>query len=163
MAKFMDLDALSYFKSKLDTTFVAQVSGKGLSTNDFTDAYKNKVDAADEKTTAVVEGTTGAYTLKKATSSTVGGVIVGETISTTTGYTKVKIDSTGAIYYADAPALTAATGSALGGVKVERLEHGPCVFLERRALERFSDHAEKPVAKPHFVRIKIPCSFVGKH
>lgn len=99
--KFLDLEQLAYFKTKTDAAYVAQVSGKGLSTNDFTDAYKNKVDAADEKTTAVVDGSTGAYTLKKSTTTTVGGVKIGEVIESTTGYTGVKIDSNGVAYYHD--------------------------------------------------------------
>ena len=123
--KFLDLDTLAYFKGKNDGTYVAQVSGKGLSTNDFTDAYKNKVDAADEKASAAVEGSTGAYTIKKATSSAVGGVKVGDTISDTTDYTKVKIDANGAIYYANAPGMEAATGSALGAVKVDSTQYVP--------------------------------------
>lgn len=123
--KFLDLDGLAYFKGKNDDTYVSQETGKGLSTNDFTDAYKAKVDAADEKTTAVVEGSTGAYSLKKATSSAVGGVKVGDTISDTTDYTKVKIDASGAIYYANAPGMEAATGSSLGAVKVDSTQYVP--------------------------------------
>lgn len=123
--KFLDLEALAYFKSKNDDTYVAQVEGKGLSTNDFTDTYKNTVDKVDEMTAAVIEGTTGAYTLKVATSSAVGGVTVGDTLSDTTGYTKVKIDNTGAIYYANAPELQPATGSTLGGVKVDSTQLVP--------------------------------------
>lgn len=123
--KFLDLNVLAYFKDKNDDTYVSQVSGKGLSTNDFTDAYKNKVDAADEKSSAAVEGSTGNYTIKKATSSTVGGVMVGDTINDTTNYTKVKIDANGAIYYANAPGMEAATGSTLGAVKVDSTQYIP--------------------------------------
>ena len=39
---------LNYFKTKLDEEFVAKESGKVLSTNDFTTAYKNKLDGIAE-------------------------------------------------------------------------------------------------------------------
>ena len=123
--KFLDLEALKYYDGKIKDTYVAKETGKGLSTNDFTDTYKDKVDAADAKTTAVVTGEEGAYTLVTATSSTLGAVMVGSTINDTTGYTKVKIDSSGAIYYANAPELSAATGSTLGGVKVDSTTYVP--------------------------------------
>ncbi len=41
--KFLDYDGLLYFWQKLKTTFVAQQSGKGLSTNDYTTTEKNKL------------------------------------------------------------------------------------------------------------------------
>lgn len=46
LTKLIDLDLLSYFKSKLDTLFatkVDKVDGKGLSSNDFTGAEKTKL------------------------------------------------------------------------------------------------------------------------
>lgn len=46
MSKFITLDALSRFKSNLDTLFntkVDKVTGKGLSTEDFTTAEKTKL------------------------------------------------------------------------------------------------------------------------
>ena len=39
---------LNYFKTKLDEEFVEKESGKVLSTNDFTTAYKNKLDGIAE-------------------------------------------------------------------------------------------------------------------
>lgn len=47
MQDLIDIDLLAYFKSKLDLIFntkVDKVAGKGLSTNDFTVGYKNKLD-----------------------------------------------------------------------------------------------------------------------
>lgn len=47
MQDLIDIDLLAYFKSKLDLIFntkVDKVAGKGLSTNDFTAGYKNKLD-----------------------------------------------------------------------------------------------------------------------
>lgn len=46
LTKLIDLDLLSYFKSKLDTLFatkVDKVDGKGLSSNDYTGAEKTKL------------------------------------------------------------------------------------------------------------------------
>lgn len=45
MPKFLDDNGLLYFMQKLKTIFQKQESGKGLSANDFTDAYKGQVDA----------------------------------------------------------------------------------------------------------------------
>lgn len=42
MAKYLNETGLSYFWGKLKAYFVAQEAGKGLSTNDFTDALKTK-------------------------------------------------------------------------------------------------------------------------
>lgn len=39
---------LNYFKTKLDEEFVAKESGKVLSTNDFTNEYKTKLDSIEE-------------------------------------------------------------------------------------------------------------------
>lgn len=43
MAKYLDKNGLLYLVTKLKSMFVAQVSGKGLSTNDYTTAEKNKL------------------------------------------------------------------------------------------------------------------------
>lgn len=43
--QFLTLDGLSYFYQKIKQVFVKQESGKGLSTNDFTDEYKNKLES----------------------------------------------------------------------------------------------------------------------
>lgn len=45
--KYLDLDGLSHFKSKLDTEYVEQVSGKGLSSNDYTNTEKTKLAGID--------------------------------------------------------------------------------------------------------------------
>ena len=47
MAKWLDIPGLIYFWNKMDEIFdtkVAKEDGKGLSTNDFTDEYKDKID-----------------------------------------------------------------------------------------------------------------------
>lgn len=43
MSKYLDENGLTYLWSKIKGTFVAQQSGKGLSTNDYTTAEKNKL------------------------------------------------------------------------------------------------------------------------
>lgn len=43
MSKYLDENGLTYLWAKIKGTFVAQVSGKGLSTNDYTTAEKNKL------------------------------------------------------------------------------------------------------------------------
>ena len=43
--KLIDSTILNYFKQQLDKLFVKQVSGKGLSTNDYTTSEKNKLGA----------------------------------------------------------------------------------------------------------------------
>lgn len=43
MAKYLDLDGLSYLWGKITSKFVAKETGKGLSTNDFTTAEKTKL------------------------------------------------------------------------------------------------------------------------
>lgn len=47
MAKFLNDTGLSYFWGKLKDYFVAQEVGKGLSTNDFTDAYETKLEGIE--------------------------------------------------------------------------------------------------------------------
>lgn len=59
------------------------------------------------------------YSLPTATSSALGGVKIGTTLSDTTGYTKVHIDSNGFIYYKDLnTTYSTATSSTLGLVKI---------------------------------------------
>lgn len=45
MPKFLDNNGLLYFLQKLKTIFQLQEAGKGLSSNDFTSAYKSNVDS----------------------------------------------------------------------------------------------------------------------
>lgn len=57
--------------------FVAKESGKGLSTNDFTSAYKSKLDG--------IANNANNYSLPTASSSTLGGVKVGSGLSISNG------------------------------------------------------------------------------
>lgn len=45
---------LSYFKGKLDEEFVAKETGKGLSTNDFSNTYKTKLDGIEAQANKTV-------------------------------------------------------------------------------------------------------------
>lgn len=47
--KILDEDRVKQLWAKIKAKFVAQETGKGLSSNDFTDSYKNKVDSAYSK------------------------------------------------------------------------------------------------------------------
>lgn len=71
---------------------VDKVDGKGLSTNDFTDALKSKLDG--------IANNANNYSLPTASSNTKGGVKTGAAITDTTGYTAVHIKD-GVIYYKD--------------------------------------------------------------
>jgi hypothetical protein len=72
--KYLDYDGLLYFWEKLKAYFVPAVSGKSLTTNDFTDAYKTKLDGLEN------------YTLPTASTTVLGGVkIDGTTIKITNG------------------------------------------------------------------------------
>ena len=46
--KYLDKDGLLYVWQKIKAAFVSKEAGKGLSSNDFTTEYKNKVDANAE-------------------------------------------------------------------------------------------------------------------
>lgn len=69
MAKYLDDNGLLYFWQKIKNAFVSKETGKGLSTNDYTTAEKNKLAGLNN------------YTLPKASDDTLGGVKVGEGLS----------------------------------------------------------------------------------
>lgn len=69
MAKFLDQNGVLYFWQKIINKFVAKEAGKGLSTNDFTNAEKQKL--------AGVADNANNYTLPIAGTGTLGGVKVG--------------------------------------------------------------------------------------
>ena len=70
----VDKAMLSLFKTLIDQHFVAQVAGKGLSANDFTDALKTKLDG-------IAEGA-NKYTLPTATNKVIGGVTTTSQVAT---------------------------------------------------------------------------------
>lgn len=70
MSNFLDVTGLSYFWSKIKEKFVLKESGKGLSSNDFTTEEKQKLQG--------IENDANNYTLPKASTNTLGGVIIGD-------------------------------------------------------------------------------------
>lgn len=95
MAKFLDENGLLYLWSKIKSAFVAKEAGKGLSTNDYTNADKEKL--------AGIEANANNYTLPMASSSTLGGIKVGAgleikddgTLNSTYGGTADSVDWSG--------------------------------------------------------------------
>lgn len=85
----------------LEKTKVNKVEGKGLSTNDYTTPEKNKL--------AAIEAEANKYILPAATTTTLGGIIVGDRLS---------IDDTGKLVATYTYTLPTASSSALGGVKI---------------------------------------------
>ena len=86
--KFLDKTGLTYLWSKLKTMFsnkVDKVTGKGLSTEDYTSAEKTKLSGIAENA--------NNYTLPKATSSVLGGVKIGTNVDVSQGVISVKNSS----------------------------------------------------------------------
>lgn len=84
----------------LEKTKVNKVEGKGLSTNDYTTPEKNKL--------ATIEAEANKYVLPAATTTTLGGIIVGDRLS---------VDSTGKLVATYTYTLPKASSTVLGGVK----------------------------------------------
>lgn len=86
--------------TQLQTQKVDKVEGKGLSTNDYTTPEKNKL--------AAIEAEANKYVLPAATTTTLGGIIVGDRLS---------IDDTGKLVATYTYTLPTASSTVLGGVK----------------------------------------------
>lgn len=84
----------------LEKTKVNKVEGKGLSTNDYTTPEKNKL--------AAIEAEANKYVLPAATTTTLGGIIIGDRLS---------IDDTGKLVATYTYTLPTASSTVLGGVK----------------------------------------------
>lgn len=85
----------------ISKTKVDKVSGKQLSTEDYTTEEKTKLSGIDDNA--------NNYTLPAATTTTLGGIIVGDRLS---------IDSTGKLVATYTYTLPTASSSVLGGVKI---------------------------------------------
>lgn len=85
----------------LESGKVDKVEGKGLSTNDYTTPEKNKL--------AAIEAEANKYVLPAATTTTLGGIIVGDRLS---------IDDTGKLVATYTYTLPTASNTVLGGVKI---------------------------------------------
>lgn len=94
-------DALNNDVNQLYTQKVDKIEGKGLSTNDYTTPEKNKL--------AAIEAEANKYVLPAATTTTLGGIIVGDRLS---------IDDTGKLVATYTYTLPKASSSVLGGVKI---------------------------------------------
>lgn len=87
--------------TQLQAQKVDKVEGKGLSTNDYTTPEKNKL--------AAIETEANKYVLPAATTTTLGGIIVGDRLS---------IDDTGKLVATYTYTLPTASNTVLGGVKI---------------------------------------------
>ena len=92
----------------ITTTYVKVVSGKGLSTNDYTTAEKNKLAGLSN------------YTLPAATSSTLGGVKIGSNITISSGTVSLtSANVTAALGYTPASSSSVGTYSALSQTDID--------------------------------------------
>ena len=77
MSNYLDSNGLRFLWTKIKNLFVQKENGKSLSTNDFTTAYKNKLDG-------IASGANN-YSLPTATSTRLGGIKVGSGLSISNG------------------------------------------------------------------------------
>ena len=92
----------------ISTTYVKAVNGKGLSTNDYTTAEKNKLAGLSN------------YTLPAATSSVLGGVKIGSNITVSSGVVSLtSANVTAALGYTPASSSSVGTYSALSQTDID--------------------------------------------
>lgn len=111
MSKFLDSNGVLYLWQKIKAAFVAKESGKGLSTNDYTTAEKNKLAAIDAGANAYTHPTYTARTGKPTGNLTPGfgqTFTISQITSDATGHVTAATDRTVTI-----PSATA-TSSAAG-------------------------------------------------
>lgn len=83
MAKYLDSEGLLYFWQKLVNKFVVKTEGKGLSSNDYTNEEKLKLESLSN------------YTLPAASADTLGGVKIGEGLTVSNGViSTIPVDTT---------------------------------------------------------------------
>lgn len=78
MSSFLDKTGLAYFWNKIQSKFVQKEYGKGLSSEDYT--YSEKVKLQN------IENYANNYTLPTASSSTLGGVKIGDNVKISSGF-----------------------------------------------------------------------------
>lgn len=92
----------------ITTTYVKIASGKGLSTNDYTTAEKNKLASLSN------------YTLPAATASVLGGVKIGSNITVSSGVVSLtSANVTAALGYTPANSASTVTYSALSQTEID--------------------------------------------
>ena len=79
MGKFLDQDGLSYVWDKIKSRFVASEEGKGLSSNDFTDEWKQKIEDLAYEPMAISAFTNNVNTVEMG--STVDAVTLNWTLN----------------------------------------------------------------------------------
>ena len=116
--KYLDYDGLLYFWQKLKTYFVKQESGKGLSTNDYTTAEKNKLagiaSGAEVNQNAFSSVKVGSTTIAADSKTDTVELVAGTNITLTADATNDKVTiATGVTASSTTPKMdgTAAVGS----------------------------------------------------
>lgn len=97
MSKFLDYDGLLYFWQKLKTIFVAKDGTKQLSTNDFTDALKTKLEGIEAEANKYVHPAYTARTGKPVANAVPGfgdTVTISQITSDATGHVTGMTDRT---------------------------------------------------------------------
>ena len=128
MAKFLDMNGLTYFWTQIKgilVTKVDKVEGKGLSTNDYTTTEKNKLSGIEAGANKYVHPTSGvtASSYTKVTVDANGHVTTGSNPTTLSGYgitdaaSKTHSHVSSDITSLDASKLT-------GTISIDRLPHG---------------------------------------
>ena len=95
MSKFLDNNGVLYLWQKIKAAFVAKESGKGLSTNDFTAAYKTKLDGIATNANAYVHPGHDVWTAPSSDATITGKVGIGDNAGTKLVLYSYAVDSLG--------------------------------------------------------------------
>lgn len=137
MSSFLNLEGLQYFFEKIEDIFVRKESGKGLSSNDFTTAEKNKLAGIATGANAYTHPSSGvtAGTYRSVSVDTQGHVTAGTNPTTLAAYgiTDAKIAG-GVITLGGATITPLTSASSLAAAKITgtiSLDNLPAGALER--------------------------------